>query len=377
MQTQMSIMNLPVKYVTVFLFLATLLLATLPVSSTELQIHYINVGQGGSTLIVGPNGTTILYDFGKPSRSKDLVEYLSKRAGISPGLGLDYAIVSHRHVDHYGGYKRVVDAGYDVKIANYAPLLSIGKASLKRYWSSASLTTKAGRVQKIPVGLRIALGDGAEAIVMAADGRVYGDPLTPYIYNENDRSIAVFVRYRNFHYLIDGDLGGGPEACSNHETAQRDVQTRVAKALLDKRFMNDKLGVDVLHIAHHGSESSTTAAYFKRMKAEVGLISVGLKQGNFHHPHVDVVEGVLLGNSRADCPGKEAPPLKALFQTEDGAEKEILGGKISFAGSAIGDIVLTTDGLREYRIEGNNRVAGGKKEALGKPWVFRVDEAEN
>jgi beta-lactamase superfamily II metal-dependent hydrolase len=29
-----------------------------------LEIHYINVGQGDSTLIVGPTGTTILIDAG-------------------------------------------------------------------------------------------------------------------------------------------------------------------------------------------------------------------------------------------------------------------------------------------------------------------------
>lgn len=33
----------------------------------NLEIHYINVGQGGSTLIIGPDGTTILYDLATSS----------------------------------------------------------------------------------------------------------------------------------------------------------------------------------------------------------------------------------------------------------------------------------------------------------------------
>lgn len=32
--------------------------------SDDLEIPYINTGKGGSTLIIGPNGTRILYDFG-------------------------------------------------------------------------------------------------------------------------------------------------------------------------------------------------------------------------------------------------------------------------------------------------------------------------
>ena len=48
---------------------------------------------------------------------------------------------------------------------------------------------------------------------------------------------------------------------------------------MDLGWMKPDFGVDVLHIAHHGSESSTSAAYYKLMKPEVGLISVGLDQG--------------------------------------------------------------------------------------------------
>jgi len=56
--------------------------------------------------------------------------------------------------------------------------------------------------------------------------------------------------------------------------------------------MSEKYGVDLLQIAHHGNESSTSAAYYNIMKPEVGLISVGKNQGSFHHPREDVVDRV-------------------------------------------------------------------------------------
>ena len=70
-----------------------------------LEIHHINVGQGDSTLIVGPNGTTILIDAGNSGYfsldgGKIVFEYLQS-LGI---YNLDYAIVTHCDGDHIGGF---------------------------------------------------------------------------------------------------------------------------------------------------------------------------------------------------------------------------------------------------------------------------------
>lgn len=343
-------------------------------ASGKLEIHYINVGQGGCTLIIGPNGTRILYDFGNVAGNNDIVPYLRDTVGLSPADGLHYAIVSHGDKDHYMGYRDVVEAGYDILVANFSsgsPKAS--SSTMEQQWLQPATQTTAGEIASIPVGLAISLGDGAEAIVMASNGKVYGDRQGVSVSNENDRSIALFIRYGKFQYILDGDLGSGPESCTDHQTTQKDVQTRVAHALLRLGFMTEARGVDVLHIAHHGSESSTSAAYYNLMKPEVGLISVGKKNKSYLHPREDVVDKVLIGNRRASC--VEAPPLKALFQTEDGEEGCSSTGCTSFTGLAIGDIKLVTDGKREYTITGNNRVHGGDREAvLGKPWRFTVDE---
>src|SRR4051812_41116066 len=105
------------------LVVATLLLPWIAsfAISAELQIHYINVGQGGSTLIVGPDGTKILYDFGKANGRVHIARYLRDAAKVRPEDGIHYAIVSHADTDHYMGYRGVIDSGYDVLIANYFP----------------------------------------------------------------------------------------------------------------------------------------------------------------------------------------------------------------------------------------------------------------
>lgn len=347
--------------------------------SGQLEIHYINVGQGGSTLIVGPDGTTILFDFGAVAGSRDIVPYLRAMLGLMPGEGLDYAMVSHGDKDHYFGYKDVVEADIDVLKANYEPGTKKAKSStMLSAWFNPAKKTRAGAFKPIPVGLRINLGKGAEAFVAAANGVVMGETKSKPVKNENDRSISLFIRYGNFHYILDGDLGSGPEDCTKHDTNQLDVQTRVARALIGSNLMSAEHGVDVMHVAHHGSESSTSAAYYNFMKPEVGLISVGQNQGTFLHPREDVVDRVLLHNGkvpRASC--VTAPPLKALFQTEEGTSGCSSTGCTSFSAMVVGDIKLVTDGKSGYSITGSHRVHGTPKDKMTaqRQWDFELDES--
>ena len=343
-----------------------------------LEIHYINVGQGGSTLILGPDGTTILYDFGKRGQGTLIAKYLDEKVKLRPeNDALHFTILSHRDSDHYGGYKGVIEAGYDVLVANFGPGSSKTASNMmKTSWLTPAESTGAGAVQPIPVGLRIPLGDGAEAFVVAANGNVFRNPNVPRAGNENDKSVALYVHYKGFDYILDGDLGAGPEACSGHETSQRNFQVPVAKALMDLEWMKPEFGVDVLHIAHHGSESSTSAAYYKLMKPEVGLISVGLDQGMFRHPRTDVVENVLLGEPRLDCLDN-TPALLGLFQTEDGLRGKSSTGSTSFEGTTIGDIKLVTDGRAEFRIFGTGRTANGETDEIREQgWCFPMDSRE-
>lgn len=358
--------------------------AALPGTSTEcipsgkLEIHYINVGQGGATLIVGQDGTKILFDFGGVPGNNDIVPYLRDIAKIKPEDGIQYTMVSHRDRDHYVGYKDIVAAGYDVLTANYDSGSTKTTTMMKANWLVPAKKTKAGAVKAIPIGMHIPLGACSEAVVMAANGVVFGEK-EPGAKNldENDRSISLFVRHGKFRYIIDGDLGAGPEKCTKHDTAQQDVQTRVAKALLDQKLIDAEHGVDVLHIAHHGSESSTSAAYYNIMKPEVGLVSVGQKNGTYMHPRADVVDKILLGDKRADC--VKAPPLRALFQTEDGERGCLKTGCTSFSGFAVGDIKLVTDGATGYTVTGNDRVHGGAKQSVqsaNMTWTFKLDEGQ-
>ncbi|MFG6416999.1 ComEC/Rec2 family competence protein [Roseateles sp. DC23W] len=328
----------------------------------QLQIHYINVEQGGATLIVGPNGTKIMYDFGNLPGGKNIGKYLREKVGMREGDPVHYAIVSHADKDHYLGYKHFVEKdGFNVSIANYEPgtTKSISR-TMKSHWLDPAQKTWAKKFKPIPVGLRIALGDGAEAHVVAANGVVLGETTSPAVRNENDRSIALFIRHGNFSYILDGDLGGGNDPCTDHQTSQKKIQERVARALVAHDLIPEGRGVSVMHVAHHGSESSTPSGYYNAMQPEVAVISVGDNQGSFLHPREDVIDKVLLQTVKVSC--SLVPPVKAVFQTSEARPKEPCSstGCISTKGLVAGSFVITTDGRNGYDIKTEKAVKHGK-----------------
>jgi len=65
-----------------------------------LEVHYINVGQSVSTLIIGPDGDTILVDTGHYNDDGEyVIEYL-QRHDIDR---IDHLVSSHNDADHIGG----------------------------------------------------------------------------------------------------------------------------------------------------------------------------------------------------------------------------------------------------------------------------------
>lgn len=316
----------------------------------KLTIHYINVGQGGATLIEGPNAT-ILYDFGGRKGDQLLVPYL-KNLGYGATKPIQYSILSHRHKDHHYGYKDLINAEIDISVANYTLSEEINGVQITAQYATPALKTTAGKVRSIPVGLVIALGNNVEVYVVASDGRLM-DGSKVAVSNENDRSVVLFVNYKNFQYLIDGDLGGGKEQCSNRVTEQEDVQSKVADVLLAKQLISEEEGVDVLHISHHGSESSTSSSYIDKMKPEWAIISVGAPNKRYLHPRKSVVENVLLGKNADQCNQKHILKAENILQTDEG---DLCSNNsphcTSVAGQVMGDVVISTDG-NSITIEGS------------------------
>jgi beta-lactamase superfamily II metal-dependent hydrolase len=348
-----------------------LFLVALPLAAQNLEIHYIDVGWGGSVFIKGPTGVTVLLEAGNTGKGTQYVVPYLKSIGVQPANGIDYVIGGHQHCDHIGGLDEVIQAGYNIHIKQYYNG-STYSSTCADGWNAASAGTTAGAPTAMPVGTVIALGNGATLTCIARNGSIIGGGSVA-VTDENDRSIALLIKYGGFDYIWASDLGGGSDSCTGRSTAQLDVETSVINAISPGGAfpLISSGGIDLLHVNHHGSESSTNPTYFNKAKPAVAIIGVGDgESAGWDLPRIDVVDHVLLGAS-SSC--VTSPPAFVL-QTEEGNPGSTL---MSHSGYCVGNIKITTDGLSIFTVSADGAVHQGPNElaAAGLPRSFTIDDA--
>lgn len=360
------------KIISVILFGMIMFVIPVGLWAQNLEVHYINVQQGQSTLIIGPNGKVILYDGGYEFKgTNEVVPYLQS-LGITTSQPLDYIIASHRDTDHFVGLTEVMNAGYDA-----LHVYDNGSDKTNIYveqFLTAAASTSSGGVTPIQLGQVIDLGNGAKATCVATNGYVIGSGLVPNGQaNENDRATCLLIQYGNFDFLVTGDMGGGSDdtTCTGRSTSQVNIETPLIIAIMPGGVhpLLSTYGVEVAHIGHHGSESSGNADYMNALSPAVACVSVGDGQSaDWFHPRKDVIENVFL----AQTPCIYTPPALVL-QTEEGNPT---GEKTSFSGYCAGDIIITTDGASSYTVSATGAVSQGPDErtAAGLPRTFYFDE---
>ena len=96
-------------------FCALLLLLAVPGLAKPLEIYFIDVEGGQSTLLVSPSGQSLLIDAGYPGfsgRDANRIKTAAKAAGVGH---IDYLLVTHYHDDHVGGVPNLLEV---LKVSN-------------------------------------------------------------------------------------------------------------------------------------------------------------------------------------------------------------------------------------------------------------------
>lgn len=250
-----------------------------------LEIYLVNVGQGDATLIVGPQGKTVLVDAGKSSSAAQNILNLINELGIA---SLDYTISTHYDQDHIGAFCDLFSSIGQPDVAAYdrgGDRRSSGSSAQPAFFVDYMNCAGAKRTRLEP-GSFIDLGDGAAMYVLAVgdadymDGRgtsdytvLYDESSIECANHENEKSIALLVTYGGFDFLLSGDLTGIDDPPINCDKDSVNVEVPVGSLIVGSMFNR---GVDVFHLDHHGSESTgNTSDYVALIAPEVAVISVG------------------------------------------------------------------------------------------------------
>lgn len=234
--------GLPGKPLAALLFLPLLWPARAPLPEGALQVELLDVGQGLAVLL-RTRDHAMLYDAGARGRGgHDLGE-----AVVLPALRaldvprLDRLIVSHGDNDHAGGVEAVRRG------------ISVGEVL-------------AGEPRRVP-GARPCEAGTAWTWNDVDFALLHPPEHFPDL--GNDSSCVLRVAAQGRVLLLPGDIG-----------------EVVEQRLL--REVPDALRADVLVLPHHGSRSSSSAAFVAAVQPALGLIAAG-HRNRFGHPHPEVV----------------------------------------------------------------------------------------
>ena len=231
----------------------------------KLNIYFIDVGQGDSTLIVTPNKHTILIDGG--DFEKDiLLEYLLDR-NINR---INFIIISHFDSDHIGGLFEVMN---ELKIDKV--IIPIGMETSENYGRFKEIIGNK-RIKTILVGGgSISTQESSNRLYIEKD--LYIDFLWPNnkkLISENilnNNSIVCKLNYKECSMLFTGDI---------EEIAEKEILQEYKNNL-------SILNSGILKAAHHGSKTSSTKEFLEAVKPKMVLIGVG-ENNKFGHPNAEV-----------------------------------------------------------------------------------------
>lgn len=202
-----------------------------------LKVHYLDVGQGDSIFIELPNNETMLIDAAESYQSENIINYL-KNLNYQK---IDYVIGTHPHTDHIGGLKDIINTFEIGKI--YMPKVV---STTKTYESLLmAIKNKNLKINTAKAGTSIIDTDALKINILAPNNSTYTEL--------NNYSVVTKITYGTTKFLFMGDA----EKLSENE-------------------IKENVSADVIKIGHHGSNTSSSIDFIKKVNAKYGIISVGL-----------------------------------------------------------------------------------------------------
>lgn len=261
----------------------------------DLKVYFIDIGQGDCIFIELPDGRNMLIDAGKgTSADKRSYAVVDKYLGGESGnkVTIDYCVATHPDSDHIDILPYIYEQ-YDIK-NSYRPYVYSGNKSASAL--SYNKGVKIGNSTKIYYEYLTSVNneqtyweffkDDSDFSnrFKDADGEYYEYTVNfvmpyakefndyQYFTTPNDFSAVIMLEYADRKILFTGDI--------EYETGKKGAeQSFIREFSTSNPAMVD---CDVLKVAHHGSDSSTSPEFLSLVKPEYSVISCGLSNKHGH-----------------------------------------------------------------------------------------------
>ena len=321
----------------------------------ELQVTFLDVGQGDCIFLQTENGDSYLTDGGSSSVSKvgkyRMIPFL-KYQGASQ---IKAVFVSHADSDHCNGIAELLEQAEleGIRVENLVLTDLADECRSEGYEELVELAGQNGiTVQFLHEGQQLQDGELLFQCLHPSKGYRAEDL--------NETSMVLLVTYREFSMLLTGDVQGageehltqelqdwrepgvtqmqnvirisGEEESMEEESIEEESieDERIEEQIEEKRSQN-KMGANhaeteltVLKVAHHGSKNSTSEEFLKAANPKLAIISCG--EGNrYGHPHEETLERL----EKSDVPWFCTKDYGAITVTVDGKSRVQVRGYIA------------------------------------------------
>lgn len=222
----------------------------------KLTIRFLWLGEqtakdkpGDCLLLTSPEGKVMVLDAGHPDASQYVVDALNAM-GVTK---IDYLVASHPHIDHIGGFPRLIE-NYEIG-ALYTSALTYESSS---YYNAYLASAKANGLEHIILGEGDVLMFGDEVKIEVfnppheiayPDG--YPANSTQFV---NNQSLTLKLTYGDSTIMLAGDLYTGGE---------KEIVERYGEAL----------DCDVMKANHHGANTSSSSKWRKAVSPQITFIT--------------------------------------------------------------------------------------------------------
>lgn len=212
----------------------------------NIDITFVNVGQGDGIVIDIKGGDTLILDGGG---KYDFSDYDLGEKVFLPYLAdnghfhIDKAIVSHYHADHCLGVIHTIK-NYNVK---EIVMPDIDPDNSYRLEIERLAKEKAIPITFAKAGDTFTLSKGAVLKVFSPDNEEISKG------DENDSSLVIKLEYNGFSALFTGDIS-------------KEVEEKIADTIGD---------CDIVKMSHHGSANSNSRLFVDTISPEYAIASVG------------------------------------------------------------------------------------------------------